>query len=38
MISLVVTIDGDTKNFNLVERDREFSDLMASFNEPFEII
>ena len=38
MISLVVTIDGDTKNFNLVERDREFSDLLASFNEPFEII
>ena len=38
MISLVVTIDGDTKNYNLVARDKEFSDILATLKEPFEII
>ena len=38
MISLVVTADSDTKNYNLAERDKAFSEAMAQFNEPFEIV
>ena len=36
MISLVVT--ADTKNYNLVERDQAFANLMIQFKQPFEIV
>ncbi len=38
MISLVVTVDADTKNYNLLERDASFANLMKRFGEPYEII
>ena len=38
MISLIVTVDADSKNFNLLEIDTNLSKVLGKYREPFEII